>query len=193
MSLSSYGVGNHPDILTSKLKGENDQVIYPIPHPPQHTNTFPANYKEKQPCNVPIAGSLDVCKLNATSSKVFWFSFSTCQFFLHTSHLSINILCHCLLNLGIDSTSLRMTLIISQSIAEVSLMMTRASLLIAPVIYHWSLRAIWCLWKFSIAAKYLREPNKKEQGKTDCILIGLGMQLHNHLSHWNHNLLLVCL
>lgn len=98
-----------------------------------------------------------------------------------TSHLSIKVLCHCLLNLGIDSTSLRMTFIIFQFIAGVSLMMTSASLLIAPVIHQQSLRAISCHWKFSIVVKYLRGPNKKEQGKTDCILIGLEKELHNHL------------
>lgn len=184
MSPSSYGVGNHPDILISKLKGENDQVTYSIPH-------LPVNNKEKQPGSVLLMVPLMYWDWLHSPLKFFGFLLPLTNSSF-TSHLSIKFLCHCLLNLGIDSTSLRITFIISQFIAEVSLMMTSVSLLIALVIYHQSLRAISCLWKFSIAAKYLRKPNKKEK-KTDWILIGLGMQLHNHLSHRNYNLLLACL
>lgn len=192
MSPSSYGVGNHPDIPTSKLKGENDQVTYPSLTSHNTLIHFQLITRRNNLAMFLLLFPFMCSNWMPPPLKFFGFLFLLVNP-SSTSHLSIKVLCHCLLNLGIDSTSLRMTFIISQFIAEVSLMMTSASFMMAPVTYYWSLRAISCLWKFSIAAKYLREPNKKEQGKTDCILIGLGMQLHNHLFHWNYNFLLVCL
>lgn len=109
--------------------------------------------RRKNPRNVPFSGS--------TSSVPLWSSWFFVSFFFFPllantfcmSHISIKVLWWLSLwNLDVDSTSLRMISAFSQSLAEVSLMITGISLLIVPVIYHQNLRYFSCLWKFSIAA-----------------------------------------